>query len=217
MIGKIFLPVMMLGMSFVVGVSLCGCKRADPDNRTAAPAEFYYDKDLVNVRAGTMKGGKPMAMTVESKAFGPNQPIPKKYTGEGEDKSPPLAWSNVPEGTNEFALICDDPDAPTPEPWVHWVIYKIPAGTRDLPEGIPNTETLANPAGAMQGKNSWPKTGYGGPMPPRGHGVHHYHFKVYALNAPLDVKPGLDKKGLLKAMAGYVLAEGELVGTYERK
>jgi Raf kinase inhibitor-like YbhB/YbcL family protein len=156
-------------------------------------------------------------LTVTSTAFGQGQPIPRQYTAEGRNTSPPLAWSDAPAGTKEWALIVDDPDAPRPEPWVHWLIYRIPAHGKGLPEDVPPAERVANPAGALQGKNSWGRIGYGGPEPPRGHGVHHYHFRLYALDAELNVRPGVDKKTLLEAMGGHVLAEGELVGTYERK
>ncbi|MGQ9650988.1 MAG: YbhB/YbcL family Raf kinase inhibitor-like protein [Phycisphaerae bacterium] len=155
-------------------------------------------------------------MTLKSPAFGPNQAIPRKYTGDGEDKSPPLSWSGAPDGTKELALIVDDPDAPTPTPWVHWVLYAIPPDTTSLPEGITPSLRVSEPPGLMQGKNSFGKVGYGGPAPPRGHGRHRYFFKLYALNAPLGVEAGLSKEALLKAMSGHVLAEGELVGTYER-
>ncbi len=161
-----------------------------------------------------------MKMKLTSPAFEPGQPIPKRYTGEGADVSPPLEWSNVPEGTQEFALICDDPDAPTPEPWVHWVIYKIPADVTKLPEGIAKTPKLSVPPGALQGKNSWPSgqtIGYRGPMPPPGHGRHRYYFRLYALDKKLDLQPGLTKKQLLEAMKGHILGEGELMGTYERR
>ncbi len=157
-----------------------------------------------------------MTVKVESSAIGSGQPIPRQYTGEGEDISPPLSWSGVPDGAKELALICDDPDAPTPEPWVHWVIYKIAASTPGLGPNVATTAAPDAPAGALQGVNSWGRVGYGGPMPPPGHGVHHYHFKVYALDAPLDVKAGLDKNALLKAMSGHVMAQGELIGTYQR-
>jgi len=153
---------------------------------------------------------------VQSQAFSQNQPIPKKHTGEGEDISPPLSWSGLPQGTQEIALITDDPDAPVAEPWVHWLIYKIPPQTQGLSEGIETTEKVSDPAGALQGENTGGTIGYHGPMPPRGHGVHHYHFKVYALDTALNLKSGIDKKALLKAMAGHILAEGELVGTYQR-
>jgi Raf kinase inhibitor-like YbhB/YbcL family protein len=164
-------------------------------------------------------GGKediPMSITVESPAFGPGEKIPTKHTGDGEDVSPALSWSGAPAKTKELALIMDDPDAPVAEPWVHWVLYKIPPGVSSLEEGVARSETLSEPSGAMQGKNSWDEIGYMGPAPPRGHGVHHYHFKVYALDAPLDVKPGLSKKALLSAMSGHILAEGERIGTYQR-
>jgi len=157
-----------------------------------------------------------MKITITSSAFKHNEPIPRKYTGEGTDVSPPLAWSGIPDGARELALIMDDPDAPRAEPWVHWVIYKLPPTLTGLPEGVPKTPTLSEPAGATQGNNTWPKIGYNGPMPPPGHGVHHYHFKLYALDTTLDLQPGLDKKGLLAKMQGHILGEGELIGTYER-
>ena len=159
-----------------------------------------------------------MTIRVTSTAFADGQPIPKKFTGEGQDVSPALAWSNLPEGAKELLLICDDPDAPTDEPWVHWVIYKLPADLTGLPEGIPRDARLKSPQGALQGKNSWPKgnIGYRGPMPPPGHGTHHYYFKLYALEALLSVEPGLDKKTLLREIEGHILAEGQLIGTYER-
>jgi Raf kinase inhibitor-like YbhB/YbcL family protein len=161
------------------------------------------------------KGGKKMTIQITSSAFTQGQPIPKKYTGEGVDVSPPLVWSNLPAGTKELALICDDPDAPRAEPWVHWVIYKIPADAKGLPEGVPHDPKLKEPAGALQGKNSWPATGYGGPMPPPGK-PHRYYFKLYALDAPLQAEPGLEKKALVEKMKDHILGQGELMGTYKR-
>jgi len=158
-----------------------------------------------------------MAITVTSTTFKAGAVIPAKYTGEDKDVSPPLQWSGVPKGAKELALICDDPDAPRAEPWVHWVIYGIPAGATGLPEAVPATEALKEPEGARQGTSDFGKIGYGGPMPPRGHGTHHYHFKVYALDAALNLPPGQTKKKLLDAMKGHILAQGELLGTYERK
>jgi Raf kinase inhibitor-like YbhB/YbcL family protein len=150
-----------------------------------------------------------VAIEVSSPAFEPGGAIPQKYTGEGQNISPPLQWSGPPEGTRELALICDDPDAPRPTPFVHWVVYKIPANLRGFPEG--------SVQGAVEGTNDAGRTGYGGPMPPVGGGVHHYHFKVYALDAELEAAAGLTKDQLLEAMEGHILDEGELVGTYERK
>ena len=110
----------------------------------------------------------------------------------------------------------DDPDAPTTEPWVHWVIYKIPVGTDGLAEGVPPVPHPSFPGGSIQGKNSWKTAGYRGPAPPKGHGTHRYFFKLYALDKVLDPHHALDKPSLLRAMAGHIVAEGELMGTYER-
>jgi len=160
----------------------------------------------------------PDRLSVSSTAFQQGKPIPKKYTADGEDVSPPLAWSGLPAGTKQLALICDDPDAPRTEPWVHWVIYAVPPETGSLPEGLPRSERLANPPGALQGRNSWPtdNLGYRGPAPPRAHGPHRYFFKLYALDTALALKPGLSKDELLAAIKGHVLAEGQLLGTYDR-
>jgi Raf kinase inhibitor-like YbhB/YbcL family protein len=151
-----------------------------------------------------------MAIQVSSPAFEPGGAIPEKYTGEGRDVSPPLIWEGLPEGTKEIALICDDAHAPTPKPWVHWVVYKIPASVAGFREG-------STQGGALEGNNDFGTLSYSGPMPPKGHGIHHYHFKVYALDAELEVAAGLAKDQLLEAMEGHVLDEGELLGTDERK
>lgn len=160
-----------------------------------------------------------MAIELASDAFTHHAEIPRKYTGDGQDVSPPLRWEGVPSNAREFALICDDPDAPSPEPWVHWVLYKIPVDVLSLAEGVPAKAKLEHPQGALQGLNSWPSgrtVGYRGPAPPRGHGTHHYHFRIYALDVPLHLPPKSDKQALLDAMKGHVLDEGELIGIYER-
>ena len=159
-----------------------------------------------------------MALKLTSTAFAPDQPIPRPYTGDGQDKSPPLAWTGIPDGARSLVLICDDPDAPTPEPWVHWLLWNIPPGSTGLPEAVPRKEQLNDPDGAVQGSNSFPRDnlGYGGPAPPPGHGTHHYHFKLYALDDTLSLEPATDKAALLNAMKGRVLDQTELVGTYER-
>ena len=157
-----------------------------------------------------------MTLTIQSSAFAQGQPIPRRYSGQGEDISPPLSFSGIGEGAKELAMIFDDPDAPRPETWVHWVIYKIPPDAAGLAEDIPANAQLSSPAGALQGKNTSGDIGYHGPMPPPGHGVHHYHFKLYALDTQLDLKAGADKQALLAAMEGHILGRGELVGTYQR-
>jgi hypothetical protein len=156
--------------------------------------------------------------------FQDGAPIDRKYTGEGPDVSPPISWSGAPDGVKSLALICDDPDAPSPkrpgkEPWVHWVIYNIRSDASALPEGIPRTSSLNHLGGAKQGKNSWAtdNVGYRGPMPPPGSGAHRYFFKLYALDIELTLPSETATKAtLLKEMQGHVLAECQLVGTYER-
>ncbi len=157
-----------------------------------------------------------MTISIQSSAFRAGEPVPTLNTEDGKDVSPPLSWSNVPAEAKELALIMDDPDAPSAEPWVHWVIYKIPVGVASLPEKVSPTGAPTEVKGAQQGKNSWNTIGYRGPAPPKGHGFHHYHFRLYALDAPLNVPSGLTKKQLLEAMKGHILAQGELVGTYKR-
>jgi Raf kinase inhibitor-like YbhB/YbcL family protein len=161
-----------------------------------------------------------MSMTLQSTAFLNGETIPVKYTGEGQNVSPPLEWRGVPQSARELVLICDDPDAPTAEPWVHWLIYNLPPETQSLPEQIPRDDQIQEPVSAAQGLNSWPdgeNMGYLGPMPPKGHGVHHYHFKLYALDTAINLRPGVNKSQLLTAMSNHIVATAELIGTYERK
>jgi Raf kinase inhibitor-like YbhB/YbcL family protein len=158
-----------------------------------------------------------MSFKISSPVFENGQEISKEFTGEGSDISPPLKWSQIPEGTKEFVLICDDPDAPsTPQPFVHWLIYNISPSVTQLPKGIAPQSRLDLPIRADQGVNSFGKIGYGGPMPPVGHGRHRYVFKLYALNTELGIAPGATKEKLLKAMNGHVLAEAQVIGIYER-
>lgn len=150
-------------------------------------------------------------MELTSPAFLQGQPIPLPYTCQGKDLSPALAWSEPPDGTQSFALIMDDPDAPGGT-WVHWVLFNIPATARSLPEAFPADASL--PDGSLSGKNSWGRTGYGGPCPPSG--THRYFFKLYALDEPLAIQAGADKGELEKAMAGHILATAELMGTFSK-
>lgn len=153
-----------------------------------------------------------MSIEVTSTAFQQGMTIPKQFTGDGVDQSPPLRWSKPPSGTRSIALICDDPDAPRGT-WVHWVLFNLPPQTRELEEGVPTTATL--PSGAMQGKNDFGNIGYGGPAPPRGK-AHRYFFKLYALTVAVDLTPGATKAQLEDAMKGHILDEGQLMGTYKR-
>lgn len=154
-----------------------------------------------------------MSLKLTSPAFAEGQPIPANYTGDGPDVSPPLQWSGVPAGAKSLALICDDPDAPVGT-WVHWVLYGLPASATELPENVPPHETL--PSGARQGVNDFGRVGYGGPAPPPGK-PHRYYFKLYALDTELNLKPKATKPELLRAMEGHILAQGQLMGTYQRR
>lgn len=157
-----------------------------------------------------------MPFTLTSTAFAHGAEIPAKYTCEGEDISPPLAWSGAPDGTRSFALIVDDPDAPDPRAprmtWVHWVLYNIPATVTGLPEGATRRNL---PPGTREGLNDWKRTGYGGPCPPVGR--HRYFHKLYALDIELADLGTPTKPVLERAMEGHILARAELVGTYQKK
>jgi hypothetical protein len=156
--------------------------------------------------------GASMKLQLTSAAFAEGRPIPRRQAYDDQDLSPALQWSGVPPAAKSLALICDDPDAPVGT-WVHWVIYNLPPDTAGLSEGVPKSAELDN--GAKQGVNDYRRIGYGGPCPPPGK-PHRYFFKLYALDAKPELKPGLTKKELLKAMEGHVLAEGQLMGTYQR-
>jgi len=143
--------------------------------------------------------------------------IPRKYSGEGENVSPPLQWSGVPVATRELLLICEDPDAPRAEPFIHWILYGLPPERTSVPEAVPAAQIVASLDGARQGKNNAAKIGYMGPMPPLGHGIHHYHFQLFALDEPVRLGSEPGRHGLADAMSFQVLSAGELIGTYERK
>jgi hypothetical protein len=150
-------------------------------------------------------------MRVTSTAFKEGGMIPKIYTCDGPNVSPPISWDSVPEGAKSLALICDDPDAPMGI-WVHWVIFNIPPGGGELPENVPHERVLPN--GAKQGINDFHTIGYGGPCPPGG--THRYYFRLYALDKEIELEAGATKADLLKAMEGHILAKGELMGRYRR-
>jgi Raf kinase inhibitor-like YbhB/YbcL family protein len=153
-----------------------------------------------------------MTLELSSPTFRQGEPMPGQYTADGRNVSPPLQWGDPPDGTRGFALVCEDPDAPR-KTWVHWVLFNLPAESRELSEGVPPQATL--PDGTTQGVNDFGKVGYGGPAPPPGK-PHRYVFKLYALDTPLGLQAGATRDELLKAVAGHVLVEGQLVGTYAR-
>jgi Raf kinase inhibitor-like YbhB/YbcL family protein len=157
-------------------------------------------------------GFAPTSMKVTSSSFGTHKPIPTKHTGEGVDVSPPLAWVDPPDGTKGYAVICHDPDAPLCKPggygFVHWVLYNIPGSVTSLPEGGGGAFT--------NGVTDFDQSGYGGPMPPEGHGTHHYYFWVFALDTETDLEPGLTMEALLEKIEPHVIGMNRLIGTYRR-
>jgi Raf kinase inhibitor-like YbhB/YbcL family protein len=155
-----------------------------------------------------------MAFSLTSPAFADGAAIPVEHTCDGADVSPPLAWSDSPAGSRAFALIVDDPDAPAGT-WVHWVVYNLPAATSQLPDTIAKVETL-DLGGARQGRNDFRRPGWGGPCPPPGP-AHRYFFRLYALDAPLELRPGALKQAVEAAMQGHTLGVAQLMGTYARR
>jgi Raf kinase inhibitor-like YbhB/YbcL family protein len=152
------------------------------------------------------------SLTVSSSSFPSGGEIPKRFTCDGDDASPQLAWTGAPAGTQSFLLIADDPDAPGGT-WTHWVLYDLPATTSALSEAMPKAEQL--PDGSRQGRNDFRKIGYNGPCPPPGK-PHRYYFRIYALDRKISVKAGAARNEVEKAIAGHVQAQGEFIGTYRR-
>ena len=145
-------------------------------------------------------------LRVSSPAFGTHGRLPKRHTGDAEDVSPPIEWSGVPEGTRSFAVVMHDPDAPLVDGFTHWVGYGIPGDAAGLEEDAEDH---------VSGQNSFGNTGYNGPAPPPGHGVHHYYIWVYALDDDLDLEPGLDRRALLERIEDHVIEQARVIGTYE--
>lgn len=154
---------------------------------------------------------------LSSSSFFNGSPIPVRFTGDGDDVSPALSWNGQPYETNSFSLVCSDPDAPNGT-WYHWAMWNIPHEAAGLPEGMPKTPVIEMGAGSMvQGTNDFKNPGYGGPMPPEGHGLHHYHFTLTALSVPsLPIGAGADCREVEKAAAEHALAVAQWMGTYER-
>jgi Raf kinase inhibitor-like YbhB/YbcL family protein len=183
---------------------------ASPIQPTADQAEIESPIESTPTPAKESETGEN-DFRLTSEAFTHEEAIPTRYSCDGEDLSPPLAWHNAPEGTVSFALINDDPDAPVGT-WVHWVLFNIPSTTTALAEDV--SPELEFEDGSRHGENSWRRTDYGGPCPPGG--THRYIFKLYALDTQLDFDNAPTKEELLQAMEGHILAETELMGTYAR-
>ena len=159
-------------------------------------------------------------ITVSSTAFDHHGMVPLAYSAYGDNTVPQISWSNLPEGTEQLALVMDDPSAPTPQPFVHWVAYNIPADANELPEGLSKDAQITGVpalAGMINGVNGARMTGYFGPRPPADGKLHAYHFRIYALDSALELPEGLNKAQLLEAIDGHILATGMLMGHYEQK
>ena len=155
-------------------------------------------------------------LLVRSDAFENGSAIPGTYSADAGQISPPLSWSTIPEGCRSLALVVEDPDAPTPNPFVHWLLYNIPINLRGLPQNLGGESIASGAGGALQGKNSTLKVGWTGMAPPKGDTPHHYHFQLFALDKALELEPGAGRTALLDAIAGHLIARGDLVGTYQR-
>lgn len=182
---------------YLLIISLAAC--------TASPAQIPQSSETKPIEEAAM------SLKISSSAFSNGQPIPSDFSCDGRDVSPALSWTEPPAGTKSFALIMDDPDAPMGT-WVHWIIFNIPASTRNLKEGVATDQQLSD--GSLQGKTSAGSSGYHGPCPPSG--THRYYFKLYALDSMLSLTAKADKKALLAAMESHILANAELMGTFKR-
>ncbi len=199
-------------LSFDKSVSVMRCKH---------PLQFLILTALLATVLMSSHLGAQSALhsiVVESSTMASGETMSREYTPDGRNLSPPLTWANLPEGTREIAVICADFGAGNPPPWVHWIIYGIPATAPGLPEGLPIQPGQVMPddiVGAIQGHNGWRRPYYRGPAPPLGT-PHLYHFTVYALDEELDLGPRLTREDLLEAMEGHIIGRGELVPVYER-
>jgi len=196
--GAVWRPVAW-GMALGAVLAAAGC-----DRRAAAPGP---------AAAPAPRAETPAAMHLTSPAFLDGERLTAKYTGDGADLSPPLAWTDPPAGTKALALVCDDLDAPRGT-WNHWVLWNLPPDRRTLAEGVPKVGEPPGLGGARQGSNSWPRLGWGGPTPPPGTGVHRYVFTLYALDRPLDLEAGATRSALVAALEGRILARAAITGTY---
>lgn len=205
-------------MVAALALALCACGpdadggSAEPPRKDAMP-EHSSGEAIAIQHVAARPDSRPIS--VSSTAFSPNGMIPLQYSAYADNRSPPLSWAAVP-GAMSYALIVEDPDAPREQPFVHWIAWNIPGDVTSLPENLPRSEKLTQPQGMIQGTNDAGEIGWFGPRPPAGHGVHSYHFQLFALDGRLELGPDTELKTLLNAMKGRVIAEGDLIGRYEQ-
>ena len=197
-------------IALAVALAICGCG----DQRTEANMPHHPERSPEALSLERITPREPGAtLELLSEAIGADGAIDLRHTAYGDNLSPPLRWTPV-RGAGAYAIILEDPDAPQETPFVHWMIWNIPGTTDWLPEGLPNDDHLVTPQGAIQGRNDNGSSGYFGPRPPAGTGVHHYHIQIFALDGPLTLKPDADLRALVDSMKGRVLADSELVATF---
>jgi Raf kinase inhibitor-like YbhB/YbcL family protein len=204
---------MRLVLALAASLLLAGCGRSATRTESTMSQQPPHSPEALSL--GRITPREPGAtLELLSEAIGIDGDIDLRHTAYGSNLSPPLRWTPV-EGAGAYALILEDPDAPGEKPFVHWLIWNIPASLDFLPEGLPNNEHPVTPQGAVQAKNDNGSYGYFGPRPPAGTGVHHYHLQIFALDGPLTLRGDADIRALVNAMQGRVLADSELIGTFE--
>ena len=196
-------------------VALAACGRSPSNKETSVADQHKPQHSPEALTLGRIQPRTGGGIELSSTAFPDEGVIDLRHSAYGDNLSPPLHWTPV-EGARAYAIVLEDPDAPMEKPFVHWMIWNIPGGITSLPEGVPNNATLVTPPGAIQGRNDNDSAGYFGPRPPQGHGLHHYHFQIFALDGPLGLHADADLRALTNAMQGRVIADGEMVGTYEQ-
>jgi Raf kinase inhibitor-like YbhB/YbcL family protein len=188
----------------VIGILAAGCRSNTPP-------------EMQNISYNIAATDGPVVIHVRSDNFDERREIPEEHSAYHEGVSPPLGWSGLPPFTRSVVLMVEDPDSKNPKPFVHWLVYNIPANVDDLPQGVPPGPTVPDIGLAAQGQNSAGSVGYFGPKPPTGDPAHHYHFQVFAIDRILDLPPGATRAQLLHAMNGHVVGKGDLVGTYRER
>ena len=205
-------PRRVVAVLLLVALTAFACKPAKETSVADQHKPQHSPEALTLGRIQPRTGG---GIELTSEAFPDEGAIDLRHSSYGDNLSPPLRWTPV-EGAGAYAIVLEDPDAPMEKPFVHWMIWNIPGQVTSLSEGLPNNAQLVTPQDAVQGKNDNDSFGYFGPRPPQGHGVHHYHFQIFALDGPLTLHTDADLRALTNAMQGRVIADGELVGTYEQ-
>lgn len=208
-------PVRTLALACLIAPLAAACGRAEQKDASVTQAQTTDTSALLAARQ--IRPNETHEIRVSSSAFGTGGTIPNLYSAYHEGWSPPLSWTAIP-GAKTYALLVEDPDAPKPQPFVHWVAFNIPGDVTSLPERLPAEPRLANPQGMQQGLNGMDKPGWFGPRPPEGDPKpHRYHFQVFALDAPLNLGEGADREAVVAALQGHVIGEGETVGLFQAR